>query len=78
MIDWPNDELLNAHAKTNLLRLRKTAAAKTLEQDLHMWQFLSWPRTSEAPYRYLLRSDNQSELTIVVEEDGVWKALRRG
>jgi len=77
MIEWPEDDHLTAPAKTALQRFKKTAAAAELEEDARAWRFLSWARSTEAPVRMRLRSDDQDEVTFTLESSGGWLVTRK-
>jgi hypothetical protein len=69
MIEWP-EMRENDVVKANLERFRRTSFAKDLEEDKAIWSWMSWPRSSENPLRFHLRSDHHRYATFTIDGDG--------
>ena len=56
MIRWLEDERLSSAVKANMARFKATSFAKDLDESEARWRFMSWPRSSDTPMRFLLES----------------------
>ena len=69
MIEWSavqEDDVV----KANIERFRRTSFAKDLEEDKATWKWMSWPRSTENPLRFQLRSDARRSATFTIDGDG--------
>ena len=70
MIRWPDDERGSPAVKANFARFRATSFAKDLDEGQAQWRFMSWPRTSDTPQRFLLASNDHRHATFTVDDAG--------
>jgi len=70
MIDWLDEQRFDEVVHANVERFKRTSFAKDLEEDKATWQWMSWPRSSESPLRFLLRSDQNRHATFTIDGDG--------
>ena len=69
MIRGLEDERLPPAVKANIARFKATSFAKDLDESEAEWRFMSWPRTSDSPRRFLLRSDDRHVATFTIDDD---------
>ena len=74
MMRWPEEDTLTTVARTNMDRLRATAACLELEEDARTWRFLAWAWSKEAPWRWILESDARRLVTVTMNADRTWTA----
>ena len=72
MIHWPAPDRLSKIAAGILERVKKTAAAKELEQDAREWTLVNWSWLPDPPYTMTLRSPEGEERYLLIEADGRW------
>jgi hypothetical protein len=70
MIAWLDEQRTDDAVQANVERFRRTSFAKDLEEDKATWHWMSWPRSSESPLRFLLRSDQNRNATFTIDGDG--------
>lgn len=70
MIRWLEDHQMDDTVRSNFERFRRTSFAKDLEEDKGAWQVMSWPRSSETPLRFLLKSGQNRQATFTIDGDG--------
>jgi hypothetical protein len=71
MIRWLDDDRLSPAVKANMARFKATSFAKDLDEGDARWRFMSWPRTSNTPMRFLLESDDHRHATFTIDADGL-------
>jgi hypothetical protein len=67
MIRWLDDERISSTVKENLARFKATSFAKDLDESPVNWRFMSWPRSSDLPLRFLLRSEDHHLATFTID-----------
>jgi hypothetical protein len=67
MIRWLEDERLSPTVKANIARFKATSFAKDLDETEAEWRFMSWPRSTDAPLRFLLRSNDHHNALFTID-----------
>ena len=70
MIRWRDDERLSPSVKANMARFKATSFAKDLDESEAEWRFMSWPRSENAPLRFLLESSGRQHATFTIDGGG--------